>query len=103
MNNENKAMCFYLDWIDALKMLKPDEAMKIVIAIGDFVKNGTEFPTFDNPLTEIAGIFIFQQLKRSKERSELKRKAGIASGVSRRAKSASRGDTAEAASDTAVY
>ena len=86
---DSKAMCFYLDWGEVLRELDGENVKKLILAMIAFVGSETEPPVFDDPVTRVASTFIFQQLRRSRERSGAARKAGIASGRARRPDSAS--------------
>lgn len=72
MKTEKGFLLFY-DWVDALDMLSPKDFKKLLLALIEYQKNGTEPPEFTNKAKTIASL-IFPQIDRRKYLSEMGKK-----------------------------
>lgn len=72
MKTEKGFLLFY-DWVDALDMLSPKDFKRLLLALIEYQKNGTEPPEFSNKAKTIASL-IFPQIDRRKYLAEMGKK-----------------------------
>ena len=66
MAKTDKAMALFYDWLDAFEQIPADDFKALICAMMRFAKDGTEPPEFSG-LAQMAALFIFPMLKRSRE------------------------------------
>ncbi|MBQ8289354.1 MAG: hypothetical protein IJY01_00580 [Clostridia bacterium] len=76
MSKKDKGFFLFFDWIDRLKDLPSDEAIKIIYALCEYNRNGTD-PTekFTGALKIVVSL-MFDQIKRAEKVSEARAEAG---------------------------
>ena len=76
MKDNEKAFYLFYDWIDDLDQLDGADAWKVVKAISDYHRHGSNpIDNVDGTLRVVVSI-MFHQIKRGEEISELRRRAG---------------------------
>lgn len=73
MSKNEKGFYIFFDWLDRLKELASDESMKIIQAIGNYYRDGTD-PTenFDGTIKIVVAL-MFDQIKRGESKAEEQR------------------------------
>lgn len=83
MSKNEKGFYLFFDWIDRLKELSPEESIKIVYAICEYYRSGSD-PTeqFEGTLKIVVAL-MFDQIKRGERLSELRAEAGQKGGFAK--------------------
>ena len=81
MVNKQCFMPFFYDWYEPFSSLSGSDCKKLILAMVNYCQNGGEIPEFTGR-TKLAANFIFPQLDRAREATEVQiergRKGGLA-------------------------
>ncbi len=85
MANKQCFMPFFYDWVKPLSALNKEDCAELILAMVNYHENGGEIPEFTG-MTGIAANFIFPQLERAREVSNLRADSGAKGGKANRSK-----------------
>ncbi len=71
-----KGMCFYYDWLEPLRLVPDRQFKEFILSMLKYHQDGTPPPDFKGKTAMAAG-FIFPQIQRSVEFSQLGQKGGL--------------------------
>ena len=83
MSKNEKGFYLFFDWIERLKELPPEEAIRIVYAIGEYYKNDIDPTEQFSGALKIVVALMFDQIKRGKKLSEIRATAGQKGGFAK--------------------